>query len=101
LVEEITTAPALAVWKSGEIRRVLDVTLNLPDRTVLLVAAGAASKDELQKHTEHYTDEYLSHALIRLHVDRAIEFNRETGAATLTAKGRDSRLTTAYQDKKD
>jgi hypothetical protein len=101
LVEDLTTAPVLVVWKSGDTHRVLDTTLNLPDQIVLLAASGNDTKEKIRKATEHYTDKYLTQALERLHVDRAIEFSAETGAVKLTPKGLNiaSRLAAAYLNK--
>ena len=79
------------VWKSGDIRRVLNPNLPLKDQILLLVgsAAGRVPVDKLFNWTGYKKKAYFVRLIKRLHNDRLIEFRDQPGEVELLPPGVD------------
>lgn len=70
------------VWKSGDVRRVLDPNTTLKDQILLLLgscASGQATADDVFKWTDYDKRPYFNRLLRTLHKARMIEFYSDTG----------------------
>jgi hypothetical protein len=79
------------VWKSGNIRRVLNPRLSLKDQILLLLGsvAGKASLEQLLTWTGYKKKAYFLRLLRKLHEDRHLEFNEQIGEVELLPPGVD------------
>jgi hypothetical protein len=79
------------VWKSGDIRRVLNPRLSLKDQILLLIgsSAGKISLDRLFSWTGYKKKGYFVRLIRQLHDDRFIEFNEKVGEVELLPPGAD------------
>jgi hypothetical protein len=79
------------VWKSGDIRRVLDPHLPLKDQILLLLGsvAGRVPIEELFSWSGHKNKGYFVKLVRKLHVDRLVEFHDQEGDVELLPPGVD------------
>lgn len=91
LVDDLAERRLPAVWKSGDIRRVLDTTLSLTDQTLLLVSSvnGKAKVNELLSWTEYKNKGYFKKTMRQLHKKRFIEFDEVAGQIEMLPPGSD------------
>ena len=77
------------VWKSGDIRRVLNPDLPLKDQVLLLLgsASGKVSVDKLFIWAGHKDRAYLKKLVRRLHAERFVEFHDQTEDVELLPPG--------------
>lgn len=80
------TLPSL--WKVGDVTRVLDTTLPLTDQTLLLLYSEASVGDRaLASNLEQARLDNYRRVLRRLHDARLVEYNKATGAVSISPKG--------------
>ncbi len=77
------------VWQGGDIRRILDPKMKLPDQILVLLAStiGTVTTDDLKRWTECSTKTYLKKLLSRMHTDRRINFDRHSEQVILLPAG--------------
>jgi len=75
LVDQLAERRIPIVWQSGQMKRVLDTKLKLPDQMLLLIAscAGGCSPDNLFDWTGYGNRGYFNRILKSLHDDRFVE----------------------------
>jgi hypothetical protein len=91
LVDSIAERRLALVWKSGDIRRVLDTSMPLKDQIMILLssAAGKANADDVFLWTDYGNRGYFNRLLRQLHANRKIEFNESSGELVLLPPGAD------------
>jgi hypothetical protein len=79
------------IWEVEGVKRVLNTGLSLTAQTLTLLYSepGAISDNDLAKHLEQDRLANYRRVLDRLHRARAIEWNKATGMATLSPRGRE------------
>lgn len=79
-----------AIWEVNGVKRVLDTRLSLTDQTLLLLYSepSAITDKDLAKYLEQDRLANYRRILDRLHKTKAIEWNKATGAVTLSPLGR-------------
>jgi len=89
VVDNLAERRVPLVWKSGDIRRVLDPRLPLKDQVLLLVGsvAGRVLADDLFKWTGYKKKAYFVRMLRKLHSTRLIEFHDQTGEVEMLPPG--------------
>lgn len=91
LVDNLVERRLPLVWKSGDIRRVLDPKLSLKDQILLLIASTTTKVpvDQLFQWLDYGDRAYFNRLLRQLHRDRFIEFDGESQEAELLPPGSD------------
>jgi len=91
LVDNLAERRLALVWKSGDIRRVLDPSIPLKDQIMILLssAAGKANADDIFTWYGHRNRGYFNRLLRQLHSQRLIEFNGGSGDVDLLPPGAD------------
>jgi len=89
LVDSLAERRVPLVWKSGEIRRVLNPTLSLKDQVLLLLAsvAGRVPLERLFMWTDSAKKPYFNKVLRVLHEDRLIEWHKDTAEVEMLPPG--------------
>lgn len=77
------------VWQNGDLKRVLDPSMSIPDQILVLLAssAGTVTADDLLRWTECSTKTYLKKLLRQLHKARGIDFDGQSEQVTLLPPG--------------
>jgi len=77
------------IWQNGEIKRVLDQKMKLPDQILVLLSSSSqiVTADDLLKWTECSNKAYLNKLLRKLHSERKIEFNNQSGQVAILPPG--------------
>ncbi len=77
------------IWQIGDIKRVLDTTLKLPDQTLLLIASCPAvcDTDELFTWLDYKNRGYFNKLLRDLHAKRMIELSSDSTSAQILPPG--------------
>jgi len=91
LVDLIVERRFQIVWKSGNMRRVLQPDLPLKDQILILLGSSTskARSDDIFKWTDYDNRSYFNRLLRKLHDQRFIEFNGTTGDIELLPPGYD------------
>jgi hypothetical protein len=91
LVDNLVERRLPLVWKSGDIRRVLDPQISLKDQILLLIASASirVQVDQLFQWLDYGNRAYFNRLLRQLHRDRFVEFNEESQEAELLPPGFD------------
>ena len=91
LVDNLSERRLTLVWKSGDIRRVLNPNLSLKDQTFLLIGsvAGKVAVEQLFSWTEQKNRAYFNKLIRSLHEKRYLEFHVSTGEIELLPPGAD------------
>lgn len=89
LVDNLAERRFPLVWKSGDIRRVLNPDLSLKDQTFLLIGsvAGKVAVEQIFSWTGQKNRAYFNKLIRSLHEKRYIEFHVSTGAIELLPPG--------------
>ncbi|MCX5895965.1 MAG: hypothetical protein NTZ51_09075 [Proteobacteria bacterium] len=89
LVDNLAERRLTLVWKSGDIRRVLNPELSLKDQTLLLIGsiAGKVAVEQLFSWTGQKNRAYFNKLIRTLHEKRYIEFHVSTGEIELLPPG--------------
>ncbi len=89
LVDNLAERRLTLVWKSGDIRRVLNPTLSLKDRTLLLIGSvsGKVNTDQLFSWTGEKNRSYFNKLMRSLHDTRYIEFYDSSGEVEMLPPG--------------
>ena len=77
------------VWKSGDLRRVLDPSMSLKKQILILLTscAGKAQVDNLFRWTGHDKRAYFNRLVRQLHARRFLEFHEASGEVELLPPG--------------
>jgi hypothetical protein len=91
VVDNLAERRLPVVWKSGEIRRVLDPSMALKDQILLLLGSGVGrvSVEQLLAWTGYKKKAYLVRLIRQLHGERLIEFHQQAGNVELLPPGVD------------
>ena len=91
LVDHLVERRLPLVWKSGDIRRVLDPKLPLKDQILLLIASTSTKVqvDQLFQWLDYDSRAYFNRILRQLHCDRLVEFDGESQEVELLPPGSD------------
>lgn len=89
IVDELSERRLPLVWKSGDVRRVLKPTLQLPAQILLLLASSSSRVhfNELLSWTEHKNKSHFTKSLRGLHKARMLEFNETSQEIELLPPG--------------
>jgi hypothetical protein len=89
LVDNLAERQLMLVWKSGDIRRVLNPNLSLKDQTLLLIGsvAGKVAVEKLFTWTGQKNRAYFNRLIKTLHEKRLIEFHGASGEIELLPPG--------------
>lgn len=79
------------VWKSGNIRRVLDTQITLKDQILILLSSsvGQTDVDDLFCWTDYDKRSYFNRLIRQLHSKRMIEFHEANGKVEILPPGAD------------
>lgn len=77
------------IWQTGDIKRVLDTSLNLRDRVLLLMnsSPGQVVLSDLLKWTGHENHAYFTRLVRTLHKERLIELSEDESSAIILPPG--------------
>lgn len=77
------------IWQNGNVKRVLDVKMPLPEQVLVLLASatGPTLAGDLLAWTECSGRSYLNKLLRRLHKNREVEFNEQTDEVSILPPG--------------
>lgn len=89
VVDDLSERRIPLVWKSGDLRRVLDPKLPLKDQILLLVGSANARVplEELLRWTGCKTEKYFRRCVKELHEDRLIEHHVASGEVEILPPG--------------
>ncbi|MFE5842252.1 hypothetical protein ACFQ7N_11450 [Streptomyces niveus] len=89
VVKNLTDRTVPAIWKVGDVTRILDPSIKLADGTLLLLYAelGSQADKKLAKNLEQENIGNYRRVLDRLHQARLIEYNRSTGDVHISPLG--------------
>jgi hypothetical protein len=89
IVDALVDRTLPIVWKVGEVRRILDSSLNLRDSTLLLLYGepGGAKDADLARDLEQKRLDNYRRVLRGLHAARLIEYTEAGGIAIISPKG--------------
>jgi len=89
VVKNLTDRTVPAIWKVGDVSRILDPSMTLADGTLLLLYSelGAQSDKDLAKNLEQEKLGNYRRVLDRLHRARLIEYDRAKGIAHISPLG--------------
>ncbi|MEV7494365.1 hypothetical protein AB0O08_26805 [Streptomyces anulatus] len=88
-VKNLTDRTIPAIWKVGQVARILDPSMSLANGTLLLLYSeiGPQSDKKLAKDLEQGSMSNYKRVLDRLHQARLIEYDRPTGAVHISPLG--------------
>ncbi len=93
LVDNLTERRIPLVWQDCEngIRRVLDPSMKLRDKIMVLIAQGSSHSqvDDVFKWTEYSNRGHYNRTINELHKNRHIEYNKKSGIIQLLPPGAD------------
>ena len=91
LVDNLVERRWPLVWKSGDVRRVLNPQLALGDQILLLIASASTkvSVDQLFQWLDYDNRAYFNRLLRQLHRERFVEFDGEAQEVELLPPGSD------------
>ncbi len=77
------------VWQEGDLMRILDPRMRLPEQILVLLASapGATPTSDLQHWTECSTRAYMKQLLRKLHRARQVEFNEQADEVLILPPG--------------
>lgn len=89
VVDSLAEMRIPVVWSDGNIKRVLQPTLKLPQQLLLLIATSVpdVSAQELMNWTEYKDKRHFMKTVRALHKKRWIEFTESTGRAKILPPG--------------
>lgn len=89
IVDALVDRTLPIVWKVGNVRRILDTSLNLTDSTLLLLYGelAGATEHSLAADLEQPRLSNYRRVLRRLHEARLIEYNESSGLVVVSPKG--------------
>lgn len=89
VVDSLAEMRIPVIWSYGNVKRVLQPTLRLPQQLLLLIATSVpdVSGQELMDWTEYKDKRYFMKTLRALHKKRWIEFTESTGRAKILPPG--------------
>ena len=90
IVDSLVERTVPAVWKVGDIRRVLNAAMKARDQVLLLLYSvnGPVTSADLYKWVEHSNvSVFRKQVLGQLHRERLVDFNVSTGLVTLSPTG--------------
>lgn len=89
VVDSLAEMRIPVVWSDGNVKRVLQPTLKLPQQLLLLIATSVpdVSAQELMDWTEYKDKRHFMKTLRALHKKRWIEFTESTGRAKILPPG--------------
>jgi hypothetical protein len=101
IVDNLAERRLPLVWKSGEIRCVLNPEIPLKQQILILLssASGMVGFDELLKWTGYKKKGYFTRLIWQLHESRLLEFNESAGELELLPPGTDeaAKIITKYK----
>ena len=91
VVNQLSERRLPLVWKSGDIRRVLNPSLPLKSQVLLLLASspGRLRADDLLRWTGYKGKRYFTRLIRQLHAARLVEFHEDTQELELLPPGVD------------
>jgi hypothetical protein len=89
MVEALSEREVSLIWDSGTVRRVLDNSLTMLEKTLVLLFSSTAPLNEsnLQASLEHSNPTVYRDLLRRAHKDRLIEYNEDSRAVKISPLG--------------
>jgi hypothetical protein len=88
MVDEIIERRLDVLWKHGDITRVLDPTIPAREQVLLLLYDKSPQKvEELRTAVEYANPTNFKRIVKRLHVERLIDYNADTGICIITSRG--------------
>ena len=89
VVDSLAEMRIPVIWSDGNIKRVLQPKLKLPQQLLLLIATSApdVSIQELIDWTEYKNRQHFMNTVRALHKNRWIEFRESTGRAQILPPG--------------
>lgn len=89
LVEQIVERRIPVIWQVGDMKRVLDINLKMPDQTLLLIAscAAACDTDDLFKWLDYDNRAYFNKLLRTLHSKRMVELASDGSTVQILPPG--------------
>lgn len=91
IVDNLTERRILLVWKSGDIRRVLNPNMSLRDQILILIGsvAGKAKVDDVFSWTGSKNSQYFRKTIRQLHNRRFVELYEGVGEIEILPPGAD------------
>src|SRR5262245_14299131 len=85
VVDQLAERRIPIIWQSGQMKRVLDPTIKLPDQVLLLIAscAGGCSTDDLFQWTGYDNRAYFNKLLRDFHRNRFVELARDEASVQI------------------
>jgi len=89
VVDAIAERRVPIVWQDGDVKRVLNPKMKLPEQILVLLASSPDKvlANDLLRWTECSTKKYLKMLLTQLHSQRKLEFNKFSEEATILPPG--------------
>jgi hypothetical protein len=89
IVDALVDRTVPAIWEINGVKRVLDTSMNLADKTLLLLHAttGAVTDRQLAKNLEQDKLTNYRRVLNKLHSAKLVEYDAVTGVVTLSPTG--------------
>lgn len=89
VVEALAEVRIPVIWTSGNLKRVLNPRLSLADQILLLTATSVPSTtaQNLQTWIEENDSKYFMRTLRRLHKERHLEFDEQSGSVQILPPG--------------
>lgn len=89
VVDSLAEMRIPVIWSDGNVKRVLQPTLKLPQQLLLLIATAVPdlSAQELMDWTEYKDKRHFMKTLRALHKKRWVEFTESTGRAKILPPG--------------
>lgn len=89
VVDALVERTIPVIWEIHGVRRILDTSMNLADKTLLLLhaTAGEVTDRQLAKDLEQDRLSNYKRVLDKLHTTKLVEYNSATGVVTLSPVG--------------
>lgn len=88
IIENIVERPVEGIWEQGDITRILVDGLSIKEQIIFLLFSTKLKEDEVLRKTIEYDNKgYFLRVIKKLHTDRLIEYDANTGLITLSPKG--------------
>ena len=89
IVNSLVDRTVPLIWQAGDVTRVLDPKMSLSDQTLLLLYAApkGLSDKQLAQSLEQGKLANYRRVLSRLHSERRIEYNRDSGRVIISPTG--------------